>query len=455
MRAHYERMLEQRYRQRRWLLVTGVLVAATSLVGDLRRLGAGDLYVIAGSRGAGPAPDVPSMVLDTGGADVMDSIRRFERVLGDLPAGVAAAVQAFDPDRAARVIGTVFMGRDEVAGRPVHGARPPRWRALDDKTTVDALWDAAGVARAPSLVVPAEAAALRAASARLDVGAGVVWVADNRAGWHGGATGLRWVATPEQAHRAAAFLARQAHRVRVMPFLDGIPCSIHGMVFAGATAVFRPCEMIVLRRPGRSDLFYAGAGTTWDPPDARRAEMRDAARRVGEHLRATVGYRGVFTLDGVMTAEGFRPTELNPRFGAGAGPLALAAGLPLYLLHLAVIEDPGAAWSPDRLERLVVDAADGSRGVHGIAAVSRTLPEQEVRLRRDGDDLVEAGAQPAEVTLLTGSGPAGGALRVTVDTAGHPAGQPVAPVVAAALSWADQQWDLGLGPLQPAPDVTA
>jgi hypothetical protein len=42
-----------------------------------------------------------------------------------------------------------------------------------------------------------------------------------------------------------------------------------------------------------------------------------------------------------------------------------------------------------------------------------------------------------------------------VDTAGHPAGQPVAPVVAAALSWADQQWDLGLGPLQPAPDVTA
>jgi hypothetical protein len=93
--------------------------------------------------------------------------------------------------------------------------------------------------------------------------------------------------------------------------------------------------------------------------------------------------------------------------------------------------------------------------VHGIAAVSRTLPEQEVRLRRDGDDLVEAGAQPAEVTLLTGSGPAGGALRVTVDTAGHPAGQPVAPVVAAALSWADQQWDLGLGPLQPAPDVTA
>src|SRR5690606_4075064 len=109
----------------------------------------------------------------------------------------------------------------------------------------------------------------------------------------------------------AEFLAEEAHRVRVMPFLDGIPCSIHGIVFDDAVSVLRPCEMVALRRPGRSDLYYAGMGSTWDPPAAARADMRALCRRVGEHLRRTVGYRGVFTVDGVLTRDGFRPTELN------------------------------------------------------------------------------------------------------------------------------------------------
>ena len=47
--------------------------------------------------------------------------------------------------------------------------------------------------------------------------------------------------------------------------------------------------------------------------------MREAARRVGAVLRDEVAYRGAFTLDGVATVDGFRPTELNPRFGAGLG----------------------------------------------------------------------------------------------------------------------------------------
>ena len=44
------------------------------------------------------------------------------------------------------------------------------------------------------------------------------------------------------------------------------------------------------------------------------------ARRPGESARScgrTVDFRGAFTVDGVATADGFRPTEVNPRFGAG------------------------------------------------------------------------------------------------------------------------------------------
>ena len=53
-----------------------------------------------------------------------------------------------------------------------------------------------------------------------------------------------------------------------MPFLEGIPCSIHGVVFPDGVATFRPVEMVTLRRPGSNRLHYAGAATFWDPPAA-------------------------------------------------------------------------------------------------------------------------------------------------------------------------------------------
>ena len=34
-------------------------------------------------------------------------------------------------------------------------------------------------------------------------------------------------------------------------------------------------------------------------------------------LRDRIGYRGALGVDGVMTADGFRPTELNPRCSVG------------------------------------------------------------------------------------------------------------------------------------------
>ncbi len=92
--------------------------------------------------------------------------------------------------------------------------------------------------------------------------------------------------------------------------------------------------------------------------------MRDAARRVGEQLRAEVDFRGAFTLDGVATVDGFRPTELNPRFGAGLSVITRGlADVPLHLvldlvvagvaLPIAAAElearDPRASPTPTRV----------------------------------------------------------------------------------------------------------
>ena len=128
-------------------------------------------------------------------------------------------------------------------------------------------------------MVAAEPEALRAAAGRLDRGAGTAWAGDARQGFNGGAQLLRWVRGEEDAAEAARFLAERCDRARVMPFLEGIPCSIHGMVFPGGVAAFRPVEMVTLRQPGGPGSARggppenggrAGCGTRARPPSGTR-----------------------------------------------------------------------------------------------------------------------------------------------------------------------------------------
>jgi hypothetical protein len=321
---------------------------------------------------------------------------------------------------------------------------------------VDGLWDDLGVTRAPSEVVAAEPAALRAAAGRLDRGAGTAWAGDARQGWHGGASCLRWVRDEHDAAEAAAFLAARCDRARVMPFLEGVPCSIHGMVFPRGVAAFRPVELVTLRRPGSGRLHYAGAATFWDPPAADRERMRELARRVGAGLRERVGYRGAFTVDGVLAAEGFLPTELNPRLGAGLSMMTRdLPDLPVGLLDRALIEGERLAVTADALERQVLAAADRVR-----AGGAWTVTEAAADATRELPVVFEAGAcrpatgdEPPDGVLAFGPSGVGGFVRLTLDPGRVPAGPPVAPLAVAAFALADRRFGTAIGPLGPARPV--
>jgi hypothetical protein len=367
--------LAERYAGRPVLMGPGVLAGYTSQVGWFRDLGC-PVLVVATARGAGPIPEPDTcevvQIVPPPASTMTDEVRQQDRIARNLPPLAAAAIEAFDPNRRGVWFASPFVTTDQpIDGRPVAFGRPASFLALEDKMLADAIWDAAHVARAPYRVVPNEETALAEATAELSGPLGAVWSGDARDGVNGGGNYVRWIVDEDDQRTAAWFFKPRCDRIRVMPFLDGVPCSIHGYVLPDGTAVFRPLEIVSLRDVERRQFVYAGLGTLWDPPDADREEMRAAARRVGDHLSAAYGYRGAFGIDGVLTAEGFRPTELNARMSGGAAVVCDIDRRFFTLLQAALVSGEDVGLTVADLET-VVPLMDAER-VGRVAAIGQGM----------------------------------------------------------------------------------
>lgn len=456
---YYRELLRPIFGGRRFILIGSPVASYRGLSRQLRQLGAERPFLLGTFLGTGPIPGAEGpewRSAEIRGRDAIDTFRRFEAWLEALPPEVENALDRFDPERQARALGLIVLGPIErVAGRALFARRNPRWAALEDKTRVDELWDAIGVRRAPSRIVPPESEALRAAARDLDRGLGTVWSGDASEGPNGGATHVRWVCGADEAREAQKFFEEHCRRLRVMPFLDGIPCSIHGIGFADGVSVFRPVEGITLRRPQRHELVYSGMATFWDPPQADREALRALARRTGERLRELVDYRGPFTIDGVQSSEGFLPTELNPRFGAGLGPVSAGVPeLPLALVALAAMAGEALAFDPERLERAVLEGSDRQRAGAGWIDVPTSFDETcEHALVAEGDRYRRArDGEEHDGLFVIGPGGRGGFVRFAPDAQRTPAGPSLAPRVCRAFAWADRELGTGIGPVEPAPE---
>jgi RimJ/RimL family protein N-acetyltransferase len=435
------------------VVLAGIPVAATpGWIEQLRSLGAGRVLVVGTTLGTGglPDPDHAEWIdLDLRASDPIDEFRQFERLAADPPVAMAEALDRFDPQRDALVLVAPFQAVTAIGGRPVAGGRRPEWVALEDKTTNDALFDRAGVDRPRcEIVAAADRAALGAAASRLDGGQGTVWSGDARQGFNGGGTFVRWVTDEAQADSAQRWFADRCRRVRVAPFLEGTPCNIHGFATDDGLAVFRPVEAMTLRSADPPSLHYGGAATFFDPPEADRARMRIVARRVGSLLRDEVGFLGGYTIDGVLTEDGFRPTELNPRLGAGFRPLVGGVPeLPFLALHWAVAAGWPCPVAPGELEETVTAAADAHRGGGGwVAGRTRWRETREHPVSVD-DHGCEAAADVGEANGVVTTGPSsqGSFIRFTATPDVTPVGPPLAQRAAAAFAWADRELGAGIG----------
>ena len=433
------------------------LAGLVDLVPLTRDAGADGLMFVANGTGAGPVPSADDgrvVLVEVERYPTMtEELRAHDHLVRDLPDAVRAEVDDFDPDRKAVWLVGPFVANEPIEGRDVVGGRRRSWIALEDKIVAEEIWSAVGAAQSPYRVVPADRPdLLDEASAALDAGSGVVWSGDARDGFNGGGEFVRWVTDAAEREAALAFFAPRCDRVRVMPFLEGVPCSIHGMVLPDGTAVFRPVELAILRDAGRR-FVYGGQGTSWDPADRDREEMRDLVRRTGEHLRERADYRGAFGIDGVMTADGFRPTELNPRFSGGLNTLARGVGHAAFsLLQYALVagRDPGV--STAELELWALAAMDAERVVKPLAVSDRRVVEESLEVRLSWDSERLRRDDGGQLTLVVGPSAAGTFAKLVPGRAVRP-GERVGPLNVALMRFLDEELGTGFGPVEAAPDV--
>ena len=434
---------------RKVIVVAEALAGSTATVRAVRELGATEVLAVATvTRGAGEIPAPHEATIYQGSIDAFGPVAmlRAGRTALDHPSSeLTAAVESFDPAAEALCVGGFTHEHPTLLGRSFLAYRRPEWLALEDKTTVDALWDRAGVERVASRVAPLDP---------IPTERNVVWAGDNREGFHGGAEGVRWIRTDADAAAAAVELSERCDSVRVMPFHEGVPCSIHGIVFGDYVAALRPIEMITLRRPAdhpqAHHFVYAGCASFYDPPPVRREEMREVARRVGRALRDEVGFRGAFTVDGVMTEDGFRPTELNPRAGAGLNVMRGALGsFPLLLALDAIVAGLDLDWQPVQFEAALVEAADEARGGGTWRMVSAQVDEAKRNLVFHPAPHWEVEDETPDVTVEMGPSASGAFLRSMVAPGRFASGPSFAPTAAAIWEFLDRDLGLDFGPILP------
>ena len=457
---YYRQLLTPVYADRKFMHVGEVDVGLLHEVEQMRVLGASEPFLLAGNRGTSDQSiddNLRLYLLNLTGNDMVDSARNFADTATNLPVEIQTAIDEWDPDQEARyVFAAQLIEISEIGNRQKYGRRKSTWLLLENKTTIDELWDQIGIARAPSKVVELTDKALKSYASELDQGDGTVWVPDNQTSVHGGSVSLRWVHTGENPDAVIRELKQAASKVRIMPFLEGVPMSIHGIVFPSGVVVLRPVELAVLRQRKRHGFLWGGCMTGYDPSSEDRAYMRDVARRTGEYLSAEIGYRGPFSIDGILTSDGFRPNELNPRLSGGFAPqLRGLADLPFAPLCWAVMENESLDYRAEELEEAIVSMADKIRGGRGMVITPFRIEQQrKIELVREGEAFVMSGeGQQADVVLDVGPSPSGGIIFMRPSAETELKGFRLAPELVRALCFCDQHLGTDFGELEAAKEV--
>ncbi|MCD0452494.1 hypothetical protein LO762_25395 [Actinocorallia sp. API 0066] len=341
----------------------------------------------------------------------------------------------FDPvNRAVMIIPDPLLP-PLIGGRAQLGRRRPEWALVEDKMLIDPLWDLAGIDRVPALTCDSTHAVARLAD-EVNEGRGVVASCQHRGhGPRAGAEGIWWwqnvppQAFPSQAHDL---------RVRLMPLLEGLPCRVHGIVTAEGIAAFPPMELLSLPRPSTGTFLWAGAVPLGEHP--RSGELRQITESAGAFLRDRFGYRGSFASDGILTTDGYRPTELTTRLTSAFETVPSQVRV---LLHAATVLARAGFSLPDLGPLVSTALTSDVVTVFGASAHADSAPF-ECGVVWDGTRwLTNDGT--GQGTLTVRPWVRGWQLRADLRRADLPAGIPIGMVAPHLFHLADSQFGTSFG----------
>ena len=115
--AYYRELLKPVYRGQRHIVIGGPVAGLVGLAASLRKLGAERPFLLGSCVGTGALPEPEEAEwysLDQRANSVIEEFRQYEQALRDLPEAAIAALDRFDPERRALVIGAIVLS--EIPG---------------------------------------------------------------------------------------------------------------------------------------------------------------------------------------------------------------------------------------------------------------------------------------------------------------------------------------------------
>lgn len=358
---------------------------------------------------------------------------------------LARPVDAFDPDGTAALLLPDPLDPPLAGSRPRIGRRHPTWRLFEDKTVVDALWDSIGVARAQSIITDG-LPDLGPPGALVDHGAGVVCSCQPLgAGPAAGGDGIWWWRNGRPPTMIPA-TEPGTWRIRLMPLLEGIPVRLHGLTLARRVIPFPPMELVTLPRTDHGTFLCAGAVPTL----GYAASLTTRTGRIGAGLRERLGYCGGFSIDGILTADGFLPTDFNARLTSAMEAAPPDLRVRLHAVNLLARDgvDPESA----TVEQIAAEifAAGETYTLYGAATRVRDRAPRDVTVRWNGHRLAPAADAPADGRLILTPSPRGWQLTATLTADRLPASDRLGPLAPEVFRLSDEVLGTDFGNLAPS-----
>jgi hypothetical protein len=362
---------------------------------------------------------------------------------------LAGPANAFDPDNTATLVLPDPLDPPHAGVRRRIGVRQPAWRLFEDKTVVDTLWDAAGVPRAQSIISD-DTADLAMLGAIVDQGTGVVCSCQPvGAGPTAGGDGIWWW-RDGQPPTTTPTARPGTWRVRLMPLLEGVPVRLHGLALADRAIPFPPMELVTLPRVEQGTFLCAGAV----PMLGDAANLVTETERLGAGLRERLSYRGGFSVDGILTANGFLPTDFNARLTSAMEAVPSERRVLLHAVNLLARE--GIEPDSSTVEQLIEETftASATCTLFGAATHANERSPREVSVCWHGDRLVPD-PRGAGGTLAVTPSPRGWLLTATLATNCLPGGDRVGPWAPEIFRLSDEVLGTNFGKLAPPFDAPA